>query len=92
MRSRKLQVTEHKLPPKSSFALIPATSFSCVEDRSGSKPVKLSASTSRLQFPREQTWPTHVGTSRLGRFCCKSRFALVTENSAGRGRGFRVKM
>src|SRR5215510_8756062 len=27
-----------------------------------------------------------------GRFCCKSRFALVTENSAGRGRGFRVKM
>src|SRR5262245_35667420 len=27
-----------------------------------------------------------------GRFCCKSRFALVTENSAGRGRGFRVEM
>ena len=27
-----------------------------------------------------------------GRFCCKSRFALVNENSAGRGRGFRVKM
>src|SRR5262245_12537760 len=30
--------------------------------------------------------------SQKGRFCCKSRFALVTENSAGRGRGFRVKM
>src|SRR5215510_5924759 len=30
--------------------------------------------------------------SASGRFCCKSRFALVTENSAGRGRGFRVKM
>jgi hypothetical protein len=31
-------------------------------------------------------------TAAIGRFCCKSRFALVTENSAGRGRGFRVKM
>jgi hypothetical protein len=31
-------------------------------------------------------------TVEEGRFCCKSRFALVTENSAGRGRGFPVKM
>jgi len=31
-------------------------------------------------------------TAGLGRFCCKSRFALVIKNSAGCRRGFRVKM
>src|SRR5438105_15429014 len=30
--------------------------------------------------------------SPIGRYCCKSRFALVCKNSAGRRRGFRVKM
>src|SRR5262249_10948763 len=33
-----------------------------------------------------------VLTSVAIRLCCKSRFALMSENSAGRGRGFRVKM
>jgi hypothetical protein len=28
----------------------------------------------------------------MGRYCCKSRFALVVENSAGRRCDFRVKM
>src|SRR5215467_8017884 len=36
---------------------------SCREVSNGSKPVRLSASTSRLQFPREQTLPTYIGTS-----------------------------
>src|SRR5215467_14394346 len=31
-------------------------------------------------------------TSAYGRFCCKSRSALVKKNSAGCRRGFRVKM
>jgi hypothetical protein len=30
--------------------------------------------------------------SAIGRLCCKSRFALVIENSKGHRRGFRVKM
>jgi hypothetical protein len=45
-----------------------------------------------LLYPDEPTSPNHTGTSESGRFCCKSRFALVIKNSAGRRRGFRVKM
>lgn len=30
--------------------------------------------------------------SAVPRLCCKSRFALMTKNSAGHRRGFRVKM
>ena len=33
-----------------------------------------------------------VHESACGRFCCKSLFALVIKNSAGRRRDFRVKM
>jgi hypothetical protein len=33
-----------------------------------------------------------MGATACGRLCCETRFALVIENSAGRGRGFRVKM
>src|SRR5262249_37283298 len=32
------------------------------------------------------------GMSALGRFCCKSRSALVIKNSAGYGSSFRVRM
>jgi hypothetical protein len=37
----------------------------------GSRPVRLRASTSRPQFPREPTLPRPVGTSHLGRYCRK---------------------
>src|SRR6478609_8180220 len=34
----------------------------------------------------------HLLTAAIGRFCCKSLFALVTKNSPGCRCGFRVKM
>ena len=34
----------------------------------------------------------HRGKSEMCRFCCKSRFAQGVKNSAGRRRGFRVKV
>jgi hypothetical protein len=34
----------------------------------------------------------HLLRSPLGRFCCKSLFALLIKNSFGRRRDFRVKM
>src|SRR5262245_61150035 len=45
--------------------------------RSGSKSVRLSASTSRLQFSREQTLLTHVGTSPSGQQRTFSHIAVL---------------
>ena len=48
-----------------------------------------SASTSSTHKRRKSG---HAGGPSSGRFCCKSRFALVIKNSAGCRRGFRVRM
>jgi hypothetical protein len=47
-----------------------------------------------LPDPVAQVLPVffQLRESGNGRFCCKSRFALGFKNSAGCGRGFRVKM
>jgi hypothetical protein len=43
-------------------------------------------------LPPEPTFACAALSDATGRLCCKSRFALMIENSAGYRRGFRVKM
>src|SRR5262245_21643323 len=47
---------------------------------------------SGLLLRSNPTLRKHVGTSGWCRYCCKSLFPLVTKNSPGCTRDFRVKM
>jgi hypothetical protein len=44
------------------------------------------------RWPSDDTFLAAVHESESGRFCCKSRFALVRKNSKGYWRGFRINM
>jgi hypothetical protein len=46
----------------------------------------------RPLYLQERRKSGHRGRSEKCRYCCKSRFALVIKNSAGRRFGFRVRM
>jgi hypothetical protein len=50
------------------------------------------ASENRLNIRRDCTHSCAVHESAIGRFCCKSSFALVIKNSLGCRRDFRVKI
>src|SRR5262245_45348792 len=66
--------------------------FGPANDRSGSRAAKLTLSITRRVYPRKPTSAKRTCTSVPCRFCCKSLFVLVTQNSPGRRREFRVKM
>jgi hypothetical protein len=58
--------------------------------------IKLGKTQSEQMFsaspPKSGSNSGHSRSRHLCRFCCKSRFAQGVKNSAGRRRGFRVKM